>query len=472
MATNEREIPQNIEAEIAILGSVLIDPLAIIAIAEMMAPEDFYRDAHRIIYTAMLALVQSSQPADLVTVSDVIDQEGKLEAIGGADYLTQLATAVLTSGHLLHYVQIVKRCSQARKLIALAGDLAGMAYGGRVDEAVAMTVQRLARIEATAPVGRTRSYRQWLEATRADVERRRDGNVPMILTGFAKIDRWLGGFEPGQLILIAGRPGSGKSALGLAQARRMAGRFQHIGQGAIDIVTMEMSAIAQARRLLSLRADGTFTTGVMRQGFRQGDQFDVMGWHRFLKAYEQEAHEAGDALHIREDVVTTEQLNLHVLRAKQERDLRVLVVDQLNLLADEHRDETQRIGRISAALKRIAMRYEIVVICLTQLNREVEKRADHRPQLADLRQSGELEQNADIVMGLYRPAYYYPPEEHDPAEYAEYAELIGLKARDEEANIMLPLRFIPSSAAFDDWSYGDIDELVAAKERSEGRKSA
>lgn len=265
------------------------------------------------------------------------------------------------------------------------------------------------------------------------------------------------------------------SALGLALARRIAGRFQHLGQGgSVDIVTMEMSAISQARRLLSLRAEGTFTTGDMRRGFRNDyNDVDLIGWARFLKSLDQEAHDAGDSLYIREDVVSTEQLHLHVLRAKQERGLKVLVIDQLNLMSDEHKDETQRIGRISTALKRLAMRHGIVVICLTQLNREVEKRQDHRPQLADLRQSGELEQNADIVLGLYRPAYYNPPEEHDPPAYAEYAELLGLKARDEEANVSLVLRFIPSAASFTDWTFeGDIESVVTAKEGNEGRKSA
>ncbi len=459
--------PHNLEAETAIIGCILLDPTVFAEVAHLK-PAHFYHHRARRAWQAMLSLREEGTVPDLVTVGDWIDNhETTTEPYDDMDWLSTTVTYVVTTTHATEYAQVVLRHAQARALIQVAGQIAGLAYHGNIDEAMALGTQQIARIDAATPMKSIRSYREILASTEADVLARQQGTISGLKTGFAHIDQWLTGFEPGDLVLLAGRPGSGKSAMGLSMARRIAGRMRYLGQrAAVDIVTMEMSAISQARRLIASRAGGSFSTGAMRRGFRTTyDAVDVSAYDQFLTALHQEMEDAGDHLFIRDDVVTTDQLNTHVMQAKQQRGLQLLVVDQLNLMADEHRDETQRIGRMSAALKRIAQRHQIVILCLTQLNREVEKRSDHRPILADLRQSGELEQNADIVMGVYRPAYYQPPEPDDPPYYAEYAELLGLKYRDGETNVSIPVRFIPVSATFTDWTMEvDLDTLVAAKE--------
>lgn len=474
MNTPELVPPHNIEAEQAVLGSILIDPHALYVVADSLKPVHFYRSSHQVIYTAMLELMRLGGTVDIVTICDHLDMQGKTEAAGGSDYVTMLVNAVPTSTNIETYQRIVYNLARGRAMIKLGSDLVAAGYSSNIDPALDLAMKRLIALSAggDASPNRARSYGDILLETRADIEARSRGEITGLRTGFGEIDNWTGGFEAGQFILLAGRPGSGKSACGLAIARRVAGRCQLTGKGSVLVITMEMSASSQARRLIGSRSDPPISTRAMRLGFREDDDVIDTQARQFTRNWQHEMDEAGRTLWFADGTYTTEQIYLHALRAKHERDLSLVVIDQLDLTADDagRQTETERIGKISKSLKLMARRLEVPVLCLAQLNREVEKRADHRPEIADLRQSGRLEQDADIVMALYRPACYAPPDDNDPEWYAEWAELLALKCRDDQSNMMMPLRFIATAASYTDWPFSDTageEAYIEQRERGE-----
>lgn len=476
----DRSPPHNIDAEQAVLGSMIIDPHALAILADTLKPAHFYRDGHRQIFAAALELQREGTPADLVTICDRLEVQDKLEAAGGADYLTTLVNATPDSGNAEYYAKIVFDAARGRACLDLAGKIATAAYAGNIDSALDLAMRQLVRLATGGGQdNRTdRSYATILEELRDDVEARKRGDILGLRTGFHEIDLWTGGIEPGSLILLAGRPGSGKSALGLAIARRKAAHCQHVGKGSVLVVTMEMSAMSQARRLVASRSDPVLNTRSMRLGFREGDNIiDTQAQH-FTRNWTLEHAEAGQTLWFADGVLTMEQLAMRVMRAKAERGLELLVIDQLDLFGDEagRRSETERIGDISKGLKQLARRTGVPILCLVQLNRKVEERPDHRPEIADLRQSGRLEQDADAVMALYRPAAYFPYNEGtDPPWYPEWAELLGLKCRDGQAQVMMPLRFIPEAASYTDWHTTDTQDeetFIASKEKPPERGRA
>lgn len=479
MQKEDRLPPASDYAEASVIGAILMDG-ALIAHLGWLNAQMFTHPAYRLTWEAMQSLAQDGTPCDIMTVFDRMDRIAPHSASEYHPLVMQTANATPHSGHARHYAMIVLKKYQQREILHMAEFLAGEAYGEADPEMIGqLGMQKLSRLLALSPDHTTgrKTYGEVLDLLHEDMLHRMDNPDLALRTGFGRIDAWTGGFEPGQLILIAGRPGSGKSAFALSVARRMAAYFHRHKAGVVDVVTMEMSMISQARRLVASRGAPSLDTRLMRQGFRQNDELDEDAYARFIEYLERDRSEVGDALAFHEGVITTDQLAVLASEAKVNHGMQVLVIDQLDLFADTAKGgEYERISNISMKLKQLAMRLKIVIICLVQLNRETERRAgsEKRPQLSDLRQSGRLEQDADAVLALYRPSYYFPVDEEWPDgskdPYNQWAELLTLKFRDGQADIMTPLCFVGSAASYTDWDaerypIRSIMDLVAGREK-------
>lgn len=455
-ASPEIPLPHDMEAEEALIGSVLIDP-EIMREISWLSPRHFYRDAHRAMWECVIDLYQRGKVVDYLTLKD--EFEVRFPSLGDySDAMLRMANSVPTSLNAAYYATIIMEKAQARGCIELASQLADAGWKGRVSEDVVYAIQRkLTRLVSAHPGHTTKrmTYSEVLDASLEETYGRMEGHRKPLFTGFSAIDRHTGGYEAGNLIYIAGRPGSGKSGLALSLGRRIAGHCKHVGKGTVCYVTMEMSAREQAQRLITEYSRQTLNTidpRSIRKGFRVGDEVDLQAWNVYVKATEEEKKDVGDHLVFYQNIVTSEQLSMLALEEHEHYGMQVLIIDQMDLIADSSREsERIRISAISRNLKQLAIRLGIIVICLVQLNRNTETRVDKHPQLTDLKESGQLEQDADIVYGMYRPAYYYDWEEDMHIEYREWAELTVMKYRGGESNVVHPLRFIPQSAQFTDW---------------------
>lgn len=458
----EKLLPQNLEAEEGVLGSAIIDP-EVINVLRWLQPRDFYRDAHRKIWTAMQALARKGTPPDTITLCDELKREGCLEDVGGATYISQLALSTITSAHAEHYAAIVARMAVARRVFHVAGEIVALAYNELDIDTRTLRrkcIDLILKATNDTSMSRAIPLADVLNLLQEETYKRLDGDLEahLLLSGFAEIDRLLIGFEPGDLIYLAARPRMGKSGAGQAMLLNMARQLKRTG-GTCDYVTLEMPALQQARRMVAV--ESKINTQLIRSGFRdvvrgKRDEIDADMFSRFTKALQGLRDEIGNILYIAEDSMTVEELRDHLMEVTASRDCRVVLVDQLDLFGEEGRQtEQEHIAHISKALKQIAKDLHVVVICLVQLNRNLESRSGvhgKRPQLADLRMSGRLEMDADMVLFLHRPCVYEPGLELD--NYDAYTELWAGKVRDGAAGGMVPLCFTNHFATFIDWPRG------------------
>src|SRR5579884_100856 len=390
--------PHNTDAEEAVLGSLLIDRDAIGRIAAFLRPEDFYRERNATIYAAMLALYERREPVDFLTLSDELQRTGRYEEVGGLAYLSSLLTVVPTSLHVEHYARIVERAAIRRRLIRAAGRIAQLGYDESID-----TDQALEQAEqvlfGVAEKRATRDFQKLVDVLRAyweqlllaaDVDRLQRG----IPTDFKDLDKLLGGLQRSDLIIVAARPSMGKSSFALCLARNAAVRF-----GAkVGIFSLEMSLLQLAQRLLFSES------GVDSSRLRQA----TLGANERRKLAEALGTLSSAPIYLDD----TPNIALGELRAKARRlhhevGLDLLVVDYLQLVQGSGRDSrVNEIGEISRSLKAIARELNVPVVALSQLSRAVESRSPHIPMLSDLRDSGSIEQDADVVMFIYREEVY------------------------------------------------------------------
>ncbi|HZU05836.1 MAG TPA: replicative DNA helicase [Chloroflexota bacterium] len=390
--------PHNTDAEEAVLGSLLIDRDAIGRIAAFLRPEDFYRERNATIYAAMLALYERREPVDFLTLSDELQRTGRYEEVGGLAYLSSLLTVVPTSLHVEHYARIVERAAIRRRLIRAAGRIAQLGYDESID-----TDQALEQAEQVLfAVGERRAARDFQRLAdvlrayweqlllAADVDRLQRG----IPTDFKDLDKLLGGLQRSDLIIVAARPSMGKSSFALCLARNAAVRF-----GAkVGIFSLEMSQLQLAQRLLFSES------GVDSSRLRQANLSPA------------ERRKLAEALSVLAAAPIylddTPNIPLGELRAKARRlhhevGLDLLVIDYLQLIqAGGRENRVQEISEISRSLKALARELNIPVVALSQLSRAVESRSPHIPLLSDLRESGSLEQDADVVLFIYREEVY------------------------------------------------------------------
>ncbi len=395
MNTPDKTIPANPEAEEAVLGSLLIDPDAIIKVASFLRPDDFYREKNAWIYQAILDLHERREPADFVTLVDELERRDQIQQIGGTAYITSLINSVPTAVHVEHYAHIVERTATLRRLIGAAGQIAALAYeeAEDVDEVVDRAEQLIFNVSERRIHRDLTPVRQIMHTVvdRLDYLHRHRGELLGVPSGFSKLDKLLGGFQKSDLIILAARPGVGKTSLALNFAVNAAKRY---GQR-VAFFSLEMSSEQLVQRLLAAE------TGINQQRLRLGEINDDE-WPILMEA----AGVLSETLLFIDDTpaVSALELRTKARRLQAEHGLDMVIVDYLQLMRSDTRSENrvQEISYISRSLKSLARELEVPLIALSQLSRAVEARGDHKPILSDLRDSGSIEQDADIVMFIYR----------------------------------------------------------------------
>ena len=441
----DRLPPQNVEAEQSVLGSLLIDPDAVIKVSTFLKAQDFYREAHQLIYRAMLSLHERRLPADFVTVVDELERQGRLDAIEGPAYLTSLINMVPTSVHVEHYGHIVERTAMMRRLITAAGEIAALAYQDReevdevIDEAerILFDVSQRRVSKSLVPIGDIiKDYYDHIEFL---VEHPDETlGVP---TGFSDLDRLLGGMQPSDLIIIAARPGVGKSSLATTVACNAALNHNSV----VAVFTLEMSGEQLVQRMISGQ------TGIDSQRLRVGRIEDIE-WEQFTRA----SGTLSQAAIFIDDTPSPSPMEIRTKsrRLAAEFDLDLIIIDYLQLMqGGDRRNENrvQEISYISRALKGLARELNVPVVALSQLSRAVEARQDKHPVLSDLRESGSIEQDADIVMFIYRDELY-----DEQSERANVADIIIAKHRNGPTDT-ISLYFDPSLTKFSDLALHSVD---------------
>ena len=431
----DKMVPHNVEAEQAVLGALLIDPDALYKVNTFLLPDDFYVERHHWIYEAILDLNERSEAVDLLTLCDELERRERLVDLGGAAYLTALINATPTALNIEHYGRIVERTSTLRRLIGAAGEIAALAYEDTDD--VGETVDRAEQI--LFGVSQRRISRDMMPIRdvvseyydRVDYLYQHKGETIGVPTGFRQLDKVLGGLQKSDLLIIAARPGMGKTSLMLSIAQNAARKYNQ----RVALFSLEMSAEQLVQRLISSE------TGIDSQRLRIGNLREDE-WPTFIQA----TGALSETMIFIDDTpsISAMQVRTKARRLYAEYGLDLLIIDYLQLMQSDRRTENrvQEISFLSRALKGLARELNIPVLVASQLSRAVEQRTDKRPMLSDLRESGSIEQDADIVMFIYRDDYYTPE-----TEQPNIAEVIISKHRNGPTG-MVPLFFRKELAQF------------------------
>lgn len=417
MAQNPLEkkvIPQALEAERSLLGCLMLDKDAILKIADFLAPDDFYHDHHRMIYETCLELFSKAEPVDIVTVSTKLEGKEQLGTIGGPEYLAELQNMVPVTTHIFQYAQLIKHRATLRKLIKAGGNVTALGYDSdkKVEELLEEAEREIFSISQTFLKNRFVSIKEVLSERYEYIseihENPDSAKENRITTHFRDLDNKLnGGFGKSDLVILAARPSMGKTALSLAICQNSA-----IKAGKrIGIISLEMSKEQLVERMFCglLGVD----SWKLHKGKLEESDFDRMG--PVMDQLNSANIFIDDAMG-----ASISELRAKVRRLQMEHGLDMLMIDYLQLMSGENpMNRVQEISEISRSLKGLARELNIPVIALSQLSRSVESRPDKRPILSDLRDSGSIEQDADVVMMLYREDYYNEdcgPEEKDTLE--------------------------------------------------------
>lgn len=409
--------PQNVEAEQSVLGASLLDKEALSAVTEIIDVLDFYRDDHKEIFEAIMELYERGEPIDLITVSEQLKVRGSLDGIGGLEYLTNLVNAVPTTANVKHYAKIVEEKSILRKLIKASSEIISMGYDA--SEEVDYILDRAEK--GIFDISQKKNDQGFIQIKDILIETfdrleelyNNKGHVTGIPTGFADLDHKTSGLHNSDLVLIAARPAMGKTSFVLNVAQHAAIHSQI----PVAIFSLEMSKEQLVNRMLCCEAM------VDAQKMRTG-QLEDSDWQKIAKAL----GPISEAPIYIDDTpgVTATEIRAKCRRLKMEKNLGLIIIDYLQLMEGRGRNDSrqQEISEISRSLKILAKEINVPVLTLSQLSRAPELRADHRPILSDLRESGAIEQDADIVMFLYRDDYYNPE-----TEKRNVAEVIVAKHR-------------------------------------------
>ncbi|MGI6626960.1 MAG: replicative DNA helicase [Bacillota bacterium] len=389
----QRMPPQNIEAEEAVIGSMLIEQSAVISALEILRPDDFYKETHRIIFRHMAEMADKLEAVDLVTLSEVLKAAGHLDRIGGAAELARLANFVPTAANVEYYARIVAEKAVLRRLIAAATEIAASAYVSQseVDELLDKAEETIFQISQGRSTQGYVHLKDVLVETMEKLEylASHRGDVVGLPSGLTDLDHLTSGFQPSDLIILAARPSVGKTSLGLNIARNTAVKEDC----AVVIFSLEMSKEQVAQRLLC--SESAINSQNLRNGFLNDDE-----WRRLSIALGR----LGEAKIFIDDTpgISVMELRAKARRIKAEHGLGLVVIDYLQLMRTRKQENRQQeISEISRSLKGLARELNVPVIAMSQLSRAVEQRQDRRPLLSDLRESGAIEQDADIVMFLY-----------------------------------------------------------------------
>jgi replicative DNA helicase len=433
--------PQNLDAEESVLGAMMLSPGAIAAVSDVIEHEgrEFYRESHAKIYRAALALFAKGEPVDAITLVDELDERGELDDVGGSARIHELAALVPASANAGHYAQIVHEAAILRGLIRAGGEIARLGWERPGD--TTMLVDQAEQIVFDLSQERSSGEFSHIETLLKESFERitqlyeLGADVTGVPSGFRDIDRITSGFQEGNLVILAARPGMGKSALGLGFAANVAIRHNL----PVALFTLEMSKAEVTQRLMC--AEAKVELHRLRTGRLASED-----WPRLTAACDRLAKAPVY-------VDDTGSITMMEIRSKARRlkskhpELGLIVVDYLQLMTSGSNAENrvQEVSQISRALKVLARDLEIPVIAISQLSRAVEQRHDKRPVLSDLRESGSLEQDADVVAFIYRDDYYNPEDSPDPG----VAEIIVAKHRNGPTD-KVKLSFISQYAKFAD----------------------
>jgi replicative DNA helicase len=445
----EKLPPHDIEAEEAVIGSLLIDPDAILKVAISLKAEDFFSETNRVIYQACLSLYQRNEAINQITVAHELMRQDKLEQIGGAAFLSHLISNVPTSLHVEYYAQIVSNAAVMRRLIAAAAQIEAIGYEASpeveasLNKAEDILFQVRMRREPRDFIPIRDALGQYFEEA-GPATALREGEIPHILTAFTALDDFLGGLQRSDLIVLAARPSLGKTSLALNIARNAA-----INQKAcVALCSLEMSREAVVQRFLASES-GVDSRKVRLGRFSEKDEVKIMEASGVLS---EAPIYIDDSPQLRALDIRSKARRLHY-----ERNIDLIIIDYLQLIQGDGKNETrvQEISKITRALKTLARELNVPVLAVSQLSRAVEWRASHVPQLADLRESGSIEQDADVVLFIYRDDMYFSAEDwskvHD-IEKEPYprgiADINIAKHRNGPLG-QIKLRFLSRTAKFD-----------------------
>ena len=402
---NERTPPHNIEAEQAVIGAIFLDPEAFSTASERLVPADFYRAAHQRIFEVMMKLADKGEPIDIVTVTTALNNANQLEEAGGVSYLSDVARSVPTAANIGYYSKIVEEKSLLRRLIRTATDIVSLSYTkeDEVDEVLDEAERSILEVSGRKNAGAFRSIKDVLIEVYDNIEQLHHNNADVtgLPSGYRDLDRITSGFQPNDFIIIAARPSVGKTAFALNIAQNVAINTEEN----VAIFSLEMGAEQLVSRMLC--AEGNIDAQRLRTG-----RLEAEDWGKLTMAMGSLSH-AG--IYIDDSPgIRVSEIRSKCRRLKQEQGLGMIIIDYLQLIQGSDRSKENRqqeVSEISRSLKALARELNVPLIALSQLSRGVESRQDKRPMMSDLRESGSIEQDADIVGFLYRDDYYDPESE-------------------------------------------------------------
>ncbi|RSX55175.1 replicative DNA helicase [Bifidobacterium dolichotidis] len=413
----DRVPPHDDNAEMAVLGGMLMSKDAIGEVSQMISPADFYQPNHQTIYNAIIDLFSKSEPADVVLVANKLNDDGTLEKVGGSDYLHSLVASVPTAANATYYAKIVHDAAILRQVIAAGTRIAQLGFsaeGSQAEDVVNLAQSEVYEMGAGKVRQDYAPISEVVNDALTQIDEIQKGNIQKgVPTGFRDIDDVTQGLQPGQMIVVAGRPAMGKSTLGIDFAR--AASLHH---GLTTIVfSLEMSKVELAQRIISAETD------IPLAAMRRPEDVTIERWNTLNQFYSR----LNNAPLFIDDSpnMSLMEIRAKCRRLKQTNDLKLVVIDYLQLMSSGKQIESrqQEVSEFSRALKLLAKELEVPVVALSQLNRGPEMRNDKKPQLSDLRESGSIEQDADVVFLVHRPDFY--DKEDRPGE----ADIIMAKHR-------------------------------------------
>ena len=433
--------PQNIEAEQAVLGTILIQDKALLKVIDLLQPGDFYRDAHKTIYAAMMALFDKHEPHDLITVTGLLSDQNKLEDVGGAAYLASLTDIIPFTGTLVHHARIIRKKSILRRLIQTSTEVAARCYDAQ-DDIDTLVDEAEKTIFEIAHSKKGEGFQPMSSVVPKAFDRinrlfDKQEHITGVATGYDELDRITAGLQPAEMIILAARPSMGKTALAMNIVQHAA----MIGKVPVAVFSLEMSVESLALRMLCSLGP------IDSQRIRTGRLIDS-DWPKLTRA----TGMLSEAPIYIDDTpgLTVLEMRAKARRLKSEQDLGLIVVDYLQLMQGKSSSENraQEISDISRSLKAMAKELNVPVLALSQLNRSLENRTDKRPQLADLRESGAIEQDADVIMFIYRDEVYNRAEGNPNRGLAEI--IVG-KQRNGPTGV-IKLSFLGEYTRFENYS--------------------
>lgn len=414
----KRVMPQSLEAEQSVIGAMIMDKDAIVAASEILTKEDFYHSQYGVFFETITEIYNEGRPVDLVTLQDRLRSKKVPPEISSLEYISELAVNVPTSVNVKYYADIVREKAVLRRLIHVNDHISDLCYQGEesLENILEETEKDVFSLIQSRQSGDYQPIREIVMEALDQIEKasQTSGNVTGIATGFADLDYKLSGLQPSDLILVAARPSMGKTAFVLNIAEHVAFKSNL----PVAIFSLEMSRGQLVNRLFAMEAK------IDAQNIRNGTLSDT-DWERLIES----AGVVGRSKLIIDDTpgITVPELRSKCRRYKLEEDIQLVIIDYLQLMAGSGRNNASRqqeISDISRALKQLARELQVPVIALSQLSRAVEQRENHRPVLSDLRESGAIEQDADVVMFIYRDDYY-----HEDSEKKGIAEINIAKQR-------------------------------------------